>query len=148
MRSRGHVPGREPCPAEQDYAYYPSPLQSSIPVPPVEIENVDVRCAQLLQARSDAVLKRFGVVPHEIDLLLNLIIASVVIHRVLAAMSATTQRVKGEQTFVVMMSCSRISRCSAHSPMNLSESPSWLQEDQHTMKLIAKEKPTSYWQSR
>ena len=58
-------------------------LHGSIVIPPVDIENVNVRGSKLLQASFDAITERLGVITDEQRLLGNILISTLVICSIL-----------------------------------------------------------------
>ena len=94
---------------------------------PVDVENVDVRRPKLLERVMHGVVHGLQVVSYVVRLLAGT--STFVKHRVLFMMSG--RRVAPQcdvQTLVVITICSRTPRVSIHSPMNISEVSSWLNE--------------------
>ena len=97
-------------------------------VPPMDVEDVNVVCAEFLEAGCHAEMKRLEVIACVVDLLLSSVRALIVggvLDEKLRMSCVYGWRV--DPTFVAITSWSRIPRFSDHSPMNSSEVSSWLQ---------------------
>ena len=99
-------------------------LDVSRVVPEVDVEEVDVVCAEALEALLNGEHERLDVVAGVVHLLLEGIITSTEVVRILRG-TGLAQRAHppryGGRTLVARMSWSRIPRASAHSPMNASD---------------------------
>ena len=100
----------------------------SIPIPPVDVKNVNIRCAQFLQAG-------FNADPHWLQIISNVIgldgdigCSTFVVGRILGnCQQKITEFGVLRSTFVAITNWSRIPRDSIHSPINSSEDSSWLE---------------------
>ena len=97
-------------------------------VPVVEVQDVDIRRPQLLQARLNAELKALEVVADVVDALLQLRVSGPEVVGVLFRV-ISDKRMRNnvaERTLVDRMIWSRMPRASIHSPMTASDDPFWL----------------------
>jgi hypothetical protein len=96
----------------------------------VYVENIDVRSTQLLERSFYGQMKRFGVVACIVNLVGDIILASLKASRILpvSQISTSTSTIEEQlsSTLVAMTSWSRMPRFSAHSPIKASEVSSWL----------------------
>jgi hypothetical protein len=95
------------------------------PIPPVHVQDIDIRGAQFLEGCLDGDVEGLCMIPGVIHLVGDVILASLIVGCVLVITLAylicghATRGV--ERTLVEMTSWSRMPRFSAHSPMNSSE---------------------------
>jgi hypothetical protein len=102
-------------------------FDAGIPVPPVNVQNVDVGRAQFLETGFDAGMHGLDVVSDVVRLLSDGVVSALVVGRVLnVGVNEWKETVNVKLAFVAITSCSRISRFSAHSPINISDVSSWL----------------------
>src|SRR5712691_8676787 len=88
-------------------------------IPPMNIENVDVRSSQLLERSLYRHMKRFGIVTRVVNLVSDIVLGSLEAGCVLGQVSTSTRTLEERlsSTFVAITSWSRMPRFSAHSPI-------------------------------
>src|ERR1700727_2305953 len=97
-------------------------------IPPVNVEDVNIRRLQILETRINGKVHRFHGISLEDCFLLDRVIASPKIGGILASMNinqvSASELQKGKLTFVATIIWSRLPRASIQSPMNSSDDPS------------------------
>ena len=96
-------------------------LDGGVEIPPVEVENINVVGAKLLETGFNTDLQGLCVVSGVVGLDFNVVVSTLKIRRVLKRIENTFDPTILRITFVAITNWSRIPRDSAHSPINASE---------------------------
>ena len=106
-------------------------LHGGVQVPVVEVQDVDVGRAELLERRFDGEVQRLGVVAYELAFLRDIFrgLLEVACELYLCEFCSVL-RTRLLLTLVARTIWSRMLRCSIHSPRNISEVSSWLKHRQ------------------